>query len=186
MGVWTQVESDDQIQVCSILLQTSRPRYRGHLNFKNLANLLEQTNDDDGSDMFEMYLYQDDDDSDYDLVLVAYLSLKRDATGTATRHHWCLTFGVSPITTKSANQLYQILKAELKAEMANEPNVSFWYVYQDGDTFTSGSLFDQIVQLVFADGSVQKGGDQPESTYAAYLNDLGSKKLHRFEIMSIN
>jgi hypothetical protein len=188
MGIWTQVESDDQIQLCSLMLQTSRPRYKGHLNHKNLANLLAQTNDDDDSDMFEMYLYQDDDTSDYDLVLVEYLSLNRDGNGDATYNDWCLTFGVSPITTKTPSQLYAILKAEIQQQM-NDDGINFWYVYLDTDTFTSGSPFDSIVQLLFSDvkaGNVQTGGDKPVAPYAAYANDNPTSKiLHRFEIVQI-
>lgn len=188
MGIWTPVENDDQVQVCSIMLQTSRPRYKGHLNYKNLVNLLEQTNDDDGTDMFEMYLYQDSDTADYDLVLVEYLSLKRDSDGNATKNDWCLTFGLSPITTKTPEALYAILKAEVKQQMADD-GITFWYVYLDGDTFNSGSPFDTIVQLLFADvksASVQASNDQPEPTYAAYQKDNGNATLHRFQIMNIN
>ena len=111
-------------------------RYKGHLTHKNLANLLTQTNDDDGSDMFEMELYQDDDDSDYDLVLVEYLSLNRNTKGVAAFGNWRLNFGVSPTTTKTANQLYALLKAEIQEEMADE-GINFWYVYLDSDAFNS-------------------------------------------------
>lgn len=185
MGVWTQVESDDQIHLCSVMLQSSRPRYKGHLTYKNLANLLAQTNDDDGSPMFEMELYQDDDNSDYDLVLLEYLSLNRNSKGNAAFNNWCLDFGVSPITTKTAAQLYAILKAEVQQEMEDE-GFNFWFVYLDTDSFNSGSLFDQIVQLLFADiaaGNVKASQDQPVPPYAAYAHDNpNSKILHRFEI----
>ncbi len=188
MGDWIQVETDDQVQICSLMLQTSRPRHKGHLTHKNLANLLTQTNDDDGSPMFEMELYQDDENSDYDLVLLEYLSLNRNSKGVAAFGNWCLDFGVSPITTKTASQLYAILKAEVQQEMADE-GFNFWFVYLDTDTFNSGSLFDQIVQLLFADiaaGNVTAGPDQAVPPYAAFANDNPkSKTLHRFEIQQI-
>jgi hypothetical protein len=186
MGEWIQVTTDDQVQICSLMLQSSRPQYQGSLTFNNLSNLLAQTNDDDGSDMFEMYLYQDDDTSDYDLVLVEYLSLKRDDGGTATRHHWCLTFGVSPTTKMTVNQLYQLLKEEVQEQMDDEGK-DFWYVHLDGETFTSGSQFDQIYQLLLNDiknGSVRASGEQTESPYAAYQKDFGKETnlLHRIRL----
>jgi hypothetical protein len=188
MGDWIQVETDDQVQICGLMLQSSRPRYKGHLTHKNLANLLTQTNDDDGSDMFQMELYQDDDDSDYDLVLVEYLSLNRNAKGVAAFGNWCLNFGVSPTTSKTASQLYALLKAEIQEEMADE-GINFWYVYLDSDAFNSGSLYDQIVQLLFADiaaGNVIVSKDQAVPPYAAFANDNPkSKTLHRFEIQQI-
>jgi hypothetical protein len=194
-GIWTEVETKDQIHICSSYLQSSRTRYKDHLTAKNLKNLLKQTVNDDGVDfMFEMALYQDDDDSDYDLVLVQYLSLGRDEAGTAAFNQWCLTFGVSPTTTKTAAQLYAILKAEIQAEMDEDPDFTFWYVYLDTDKFNSGNLFDQIVQLLFADivaGKVIVGPDDPVPPYAAFAKDnpgavAAGTKLHRFEIRTIN
>jgi hypothetical protein len=190
MGNWIQVDSDDQIQICSLMLQTSRPRYNGHLTTNNLSNLLAQVNHDPKEHdrtMFKMYLYQDDDASDYDLVLVEYLTLKRNNQGVAQRHHWCLTFGVSSTTKKNAAQLYQLLRAEIQQQMKNDPSLSFWYVYLDNDTFTSKSPFDQIVQLLFADKGVQKSGEQREAPYAAYQQNFGAETtwLHRFQIQSI-
>jgi hypothetical protein len=190
-GIWTEVETDDQIQLCSLMLQSSRPRYNGHLTHKNLKNLLAQVNSDDNvSPMFEMELYQEDDDSDYDLVLVEYLSLDRNSAGTATFNQWCLTFGVSPTTAKTVSQLYAILKAAIKQQMAEEPGIKVGYVYLDTDTFKSGSPFDQIMQLLFDDitaGNVIVSKDYAVEPYGAYANDNpDSKTLHRFEIQQIN
>jgi hypothetical protein len=192
MGIWTQVPSGNQslIQQCSQMLQSSRPRYKGHLTYNNLSKLLAQKNRDDKSDMFEMFLYQDDNASPYDMVLVEYLTLKRDGSGKASRHHWCLTYGLSPATAKNANQLYPILKAEVKDQLAHMPGKdSLWFVYLDGDNFNSGSLFDQIFQLLMNDvraGNVQLSADQAEPTYAQYLADFGKTTLHRFQIQNVN
>jgi hypothetical protein len=190
MGIWTQVETDAQIHVCSHMLQTSRTRYKGHLTHKNLAKLLAQTKHEDHSPMFEMYLYQDSITSDYDLVLVAYRTLNRNSSGTPQFDQWCLTFGVSPTTTKTASALYAILKAEVQQQMT-EDGITFWYVYLNTDsTFNSVSLFDQIVQSLFADiaaGNVITSNDQPVTPYAAYANDNpNATTLHRFEIQQIN
>jgi hypothetical protein len=190
-GIWTEVDSDDQIHTCSTFLQFARTRYKGSLTKKNLKKLLQQTKKEDQSDMFAMFLYQDDDDSDYDLVLVEYLSLNRNSSGTPQQPGWCLTFGMNPNTTKTATQIYAILKAEIQLQMKDDPSRVFQYVYLDIDsTFTSGSLFDQVVQLLFADvaaGNVTTSGDLPVSPPpGAFANDNPTANtLHRFQIQNI-
>lgn len=181
MPSWTKAKTAAELHTCYGLLQSTMPTsFMPELNWNKL-NGQHQGGVATGQKMLEAYLYVD-----LDIVVAVHLSL-----GTRGAHPpvagnqslWCVTVGLSSVTTKSIDLIYQLVKDKIKHMPGGRKHCLVWpydpTITDLNDYLDLSQPIDQLFNAFLNDPSVTRTPDPmagdpltPEGPYGAFTTQI--------------